>query len=81
MNRALEGEDARPIDRQYAHPFYWSSLVLAGDGTRALYTAPERSTRASIARGLMALLAFAVVALLARTLLGRRRILPPEASL
>jgi len=44
---------------QFSHPFYWSSLVLTGDGTRVLYrptgwTTPAIAAGLAVAFGLMA---------------------------
>lgn len=45
---------------QYSHPFYWSPLVLTGDGTRVLYR--ERAYTVPALAGLgVALLAIAVI--------------------
>jgi CHAT domain-containing protein/tetratricopeptide (TPR) repeat protein len=47
---------------QYSHPFYWSSLILTGDGTHVLY----RPSRAWMAWTAAAAVALAVTALLRR---------------
>jgi CHAT domain-containing protein len=50
-------------DPKYSHPFYWSSLVLLGDGTLPLVTEPVQPSRTlAIAAGLMVALAVAITA-------------------
>lgn len=50
-------------DPKYAHPFYWSSLVLLGDGTTPLVTEPvQRPQTLTIAAGLLVALAAAITA-------------------
>jgi CHAT domain-containing protein/tetratricopeptide (TPR) repeat protein len=55
---------------QFAHPFYWSSLVLAGDGTPVLYAGSGRLTSRGVTITVFALIV--LVAGLAFTL-GTRR--------
>jgi CHAT domain-containing protein len=52
---------------RYSHPFYWSSLVMLGDGTRALVEEPvaQPKTQLMLAIGL-SLLAFAVAVMESR---------------
>jgi CHAT domain-containing protein len=57
-------------DARYQHPFYWSSLVLAGDGTRVLY---QDRSRAWMTSG-------ASVAALALILVARRRRKPANLA-
>ena len=60
-------------DAQFAHPFYWSTLVLSGDGSRVLYAGTGWLTDVSTRAGLAALLVLAgglAAVYLAR---GRRR--------
>lgn len=49
-------------DAQFAHPFYWSSLVLSGDGTRALYTGAPWQTSSALPSAAVVLLALVAVA-------------------
>jgi hypothetical protein len=39
-------------DPRYAHPFYWSSLVMLGDGTQSLVTEPVPQPRLPLALAL-----------------------------
>jgi CHAT domain-containing protein len=45
---------------QFAHPFYWSSLVLIGDGGRVLYTDTNSPTTVWTGAGIAALIILAV---------------------
>lgn len=58
---------------QFAHPFYWSSLVLTGDGTRALYTDTGWPARVWTRTGLAALLILALAAIAGDRYRRRRR--------
>jgi CHAT domain-containing protein len=54
-------------DPNYSHPFYWSSLVLLGDGTLPLVAEPVRQPRLSTAAALvLAALAMTIVLLQSR---------------
>ena len=49
-------------DPRYGHPFYWASLVLAGDGTRPLAAGPpDTSPGLSAAAGLAAVILLVIV--------------------
>jgi CHAT domain-containing protein/tetratricopeptide (TPR) repeat protein len=45
---------------RFSHPFYWSSLVLSGDGTRVLYGGGGRLTRVWLVTIMAALLTLAL---------------------
>ena len=60
---------------QFGHPFYWSSLVLTGDGTRPLYGGSPITTIGTIA-GVLFLLLVVVVAVAYRR---QRRLRGPRA--
>lgn len=59
---------------QFAHPFYWSSLVLTGDGTRALYTESGWPTRLWTRAAVAAFLVLTLAAVASRRYHGRRRL-------
>jgi len=52
---------------QYSHPFYWSSLVMLGDGTRPLVSEPvQRGRTLTVLAGLLLALAVAIAAVKSR---------------
>jgi CHAT domain-containing protein/tetratricopeptide (TPR) repeat protein len=67
LRQAKLGFVAHP---QFAHPFYWSSLVLSGDGTRVLYTGGDRLSGIWTGAGIAALFVVAL-AVVARKLKSR----------
>jgi len=65
---------------QFAHPFYWSSLVLIGDGTRPLYTETGWSTQTWTRAAGAALLLLALAAVAGDRYHRRRRLTNPPLA-